>query len=909
VNQTPLAHKHCIALGQKNYILLPLVACLFLLKAQANTSAQIVPDASLPNNSVVTPGCTSCTITGGTTAGTNLYHSFSQFSVPTGGQAFFNNALTIQNIITRVTGGSTSNIDGLIRANGTANVFLLNPNGIIFGPNASLNLGGSFVASTANSMKFSDGSEFSATAPQTPPLLTVSVPIGLQYGPNAGPIVVQGSGNKLTLNSNSSINRSLRPAGLKVQSGQTLALIGGDVGLAGGNLTANGGNIVLGSVKDNGLVTFAMTNPNWTFNFQSMNTFGDINLSQAASLDVSASGGGRIQVQSRNLTLTGGSAMLATTLGNGQGRGISVNTTESVQVLGFSGTATSPIFPSSFFTDASTATTTTARGGDLNISTGLLRVTDGAQVLANTLGLGTAGNLNIQAQTIELLGRATGFGGSSIASNVLGASTRGNAGNVNINAEQILVTGSANISASTRGIGNAGNLNIKSQVVELSGAVGTIPSNFSANGFIGNGGILTIETDYLRVADGAQILFATTANRSGNAGTLNIQANAIDLIGTSTNLPSGLFGTVREGSTGKGGSLIMNANSLRILDGAQIAVATRGLGNAGDLIVNAGDIEIGGSASQGKSGLFATALVSTGSGGALNVTADNLFVRDGAIISVSNFPSVGSTLAPGQGSVGNMTINARIIQLDNGSGLSAQSAGGDRGNITLNSDLIVLRRGSSISTNALGSATGGNITIATKFLVAVAKENSDITANAQNNFGGQVRISALGIFGIQPRVRLTPLSDITASSALGPQFNGLVTINTPDLDPGEGLVQLPTGLVDASNQIKSACSQISRNALVVSGRGGVPEMPEQALNGETVWQDFRLADESSEMNQQAGNYKLVVPSEAPTRIVEAQGWVIDEKGLVTLVADMPQATSTVLSAHTGSVKCVLVSDD
>lgn len=179
--------------------------------------AQITPDRTLPNNSNVTINGSVINITGGTQAGRNLFHSFQQFSVPNGGTASFNNGLDIQNIISRVTGGFISTIDGLIKANGTANLFFLNPNGIIFGRNASLNIGGSFVATTANAIQFGNQGIFSASVPNSPALLTIN-PSALLFNQIAA-----------SIQNNSQASSGIGPdglnsTGLRVPDGRSLLL-------------------------------------------------------------------------------------------------------------------------------------------------------------------------------------------------------------------------------------------------------------------------------------------------------------------------------------------------------------------------------------------------------------------------------------------------------------------------------------------------------------------------------------------------------------------------------------------------------------------------------------------------------------------------------------------------------------
>ncbi|MCJ8280779.1 MAG: filamentous hemagglutinin N-terminal domain-containing protein, partial [Rivularia sp. ALOHA_DT_140] len=190
-----------------------LVSSLLTLGIILPALSQVTSDGT--TNTSISPNGSNFDILDGIQKGNNLFHSFEEFSIPQGSSAIFKNSTDIVNIINRVTGGNISNIDGLIKANGSANLFLINPAGIVFGENASLNIGGSFFATTAESILFKDGFEFSAVNPKNQPLLTISTPLGLQMGSNSGNIEVQGSGHQIVFRpANFSFIRDARPVGL-----------------------------------------------------------------------------------------------------------------------------------------------------------------------------------------------------------------------------------------------------------------------------------------------------------------------------------------------------------------------------------------------------------------------------------------------------------------------------------------------------------------------------------------------------------------------------------------------------------------------------------------------------------------------------------------------------------------------
>lgn len=285
----------CLASG------LLISALLFSTQAEA----QIIADPT--TNTQVNLEDNTWEITGGETLGKNLFHSFEQFSITQDNTAWFNNAAEINNIFGRVTGSSVSEISGLIRSMGTANLFLINPNGIVFNQGAALDVGGSFMATTADRLLFDDGAEFSAVAPETEPLLTISSPVGLQLGKNAGAIAVNGRGHNLADGTlNNPFIRQPNLDELRVQPGNNIALIAGEIDFNGGVLVAEEGAINLISLRDRQIdfnTDLAIADLNEIDSIATSN-FGDISLEQKSLLDASGVTGGSINVIGGNINLT-----------------------------------------------------------------------------------------------------------------------------------------------------------------------------------------------------------------------------------------------------------------------------------------------------------------------------------------------------------------------------------------------------------------------------------------------------------------------------------------------------------------------------------------------------------------------------------------------------------------------------
>jgi len=468
----------------------------------------------------------------------------------------------IQNIISRVTGGSISNIDGLIKANGTANLFLLNPNGFIFGLNAKLNIGGSFLASTANSLNFADGTQFSAKPVQTTPLLTVSVPIGLQLSGNTGKITVQGSA-------------------IQVPPERTLTLVGSDITLTGSNLTAQRGRIELVSLVS-GNWPLVNSPAQITDNEGISTEYGDIQLSQQAIVDASGLGGGNIQVLGRRISLTDGSQIRANTQGAELAGNVSVRASDTVELIGVGNVAQGGqnlVQPSAI----STETTGAGNAGNLEIVTGRLITRDGAQVSASTSGTGNGEILRVRADRIELSGRSPdGSLPSGLLARVESGAT-GNAQNAIINTGSLSVKDGARVAAASLGQGNAGSLTVRaSDTVEITGVGRNFdgspnPAQISAlSTGSGNAGTLDIEADSLIVGDRANAIVSSTG--SGNPGNL-IAADPFMLVSDGGALRA-------ESATGKAGNIDLRSRTLQLRGQAEISAVSADRTAEGNININ-----------------------------------------------------------------------------------------------------------------------------------------------------------------------------------------------------------------------------------------------------------------------------------------------------------------------------------
>ncbi len=666
---TDLAH----SLRLKRLIRLMLMSyaqcCLI---AQVGLS-QIVPDASLGSESSLSTGNV---ITGGARRGVNLFHSFGQFDISNGQRIDFANPAGVDRILARVTGGTRSQILGTLGVLGNADLFFLNPNGIIFGPNAQLDVRGSFVASTANSLLFDNGFAFSATNPQVLPLLTITTPIGLQIPSTSGSLT----------NQSRSVGLTGKIVGLQVPTGKTIAFVGGDISLEGGYLTAESGRAELGSLAS-GEVRLTPISSGWQLSYPENQSLRDIQLTQASRVTIAGNGGDGIQVRARKIQLSEGSQFDANTTGDISGGFLKVEASESIDLIGQFSANT---LPSGFLAK----TGGTGKAGTIEVSTRQLRVRDRAIITTATKSSGDGGNMNIRAaELVEVAGS-----NDTIASAIDTAAqpnSRGNSGNLTIQTAKLSVRDGGQIGTSSFSSGNSGNLTIvATDSVDVSGVnpADTFSSTIAAQSdqtSTGFGGNLSITTRQLTIRDGA---FVSASNRGlGRAGNLEINATEfVKVIGDSPIVDYPTYLQIDGLGRGGAGDLRITTPFLQVSDNA-IVTASSIFGEGGNIIINAGTVLLrrnGQIISDADPSANAfprpdITIPSTANGGSTIINADNLVLLENSRITAN--------AVRGQG--GNVLIRTQGFFVLSGSQITASSEFGVNGLVDIQTPEIDPSRG------------------------------------------------------------------------------------------------------------------------------------------------------------------------------------------------------------------------
>lgn len=783
-----------------------ILSILFLAIRTDSGLAQIIEDNTL-STVVDTNDGLSFTINGGKQVGTNLFHSFKEFSIPINGEAIFSFDGSVQNVFSRVTGKGISNINGLIRASTSANFFLINPNGIVFGSHARLDVGGSFIASTAEQIVFSDGTIFSSSDASREPLLTSHIPIGLQFRERAEEIENRALGDV--------VNGS---ANLQVQPGKTLALVGGKVSLLDqGSLVARGGRIEIGSVAPNSYVTLFPISAGWTLGYENVQSFQNIDLSKAylsvSALNV-ADRSGDIRLQGRQIVITNETSVISFNdeiVPNGT---IFIKGIESVKVSNNS--------------EIDATTFADGAAGNIIIETNHLLVNRGATITADTQGSGQGGNLLVSAiKSIEVDGEGQFTG---LTTSTLGS---GHAGNLEITTERLILRNGGVLASSTNDIGSAGNVNIKaSNFIEINGQ-GILAGKVIHSGIlartrgenaIGDGGAIDINTNRLLIDNGGVISSAAEAESTGQAGRLNINAyESVVLSGkdstvlaTSESLkPAGdltintplltLQGGAKISASSplsQGGNInLQGLNSLQLTNGSEISATTID-GRAGSLQINAGQTPA--NSIQLNQGSLTVKATGTGDSGNLLINTRSLDLQNASGISASTISGIGENIslqnldrlqvnngqistATQTGKSGNVSVNANqnpvnLVQIANGGAIAAQSFYpiGEAGDVTLNVRNLTLDQNAKINASNISGKIGGNINL--QSLETLQLNDSEISASTVNGQAGSLQVNA----GQSPAnsIQLNQGSLTVEATRTGDSGNLLVNARSLDLQNG-----------------------------------------------------------------------------------------------------------------------------
>ena len=787
----------------------------------AHVQAQTPPISSSGlNTQVSTPinppnNVTQYNITGGTRPdnGPNLFHSFGEFGVPTNNIANFLNetALPTSNILGRVNGGDISNIFGTIQTTGfgNANLFLMNPSGFLFGPNATVNVGGMMTFTSADYMKLADGGRFNANPNAIPTDILTTVPIAAFgfLGSNAGAITLQGSQFSVTEGS----GISLVGGNITVQSG----VLDNEISIQPARLTAPGGQIKLASGSSPGEILSSNLQIGANVNGESFTSLGSITISQDTYIDTAGGTSGTITIRGGQLTISDGatiasapSSSSSVPAGSVIINGTGVQMTGSDMVI--NGTNVSVTG------SKVTAANLDDSGGTIAISAGSADHPGNVTVAQNALldASGTkGGSISIRGKQLEV-DKATISADTVIAGGAPIAIDINVTGDLSISTVDVPA-----LTARTTGAGDAaeirvssGNMGVNATAVE-SVLYSVIDTHTSGPGKAGNVRIVTGDLTVIGEPVNGFTFFVdsgTTGLDGGHGDDVAITARIIQAQDTAISTGNFLALNLGEESTGSSGNLSINADRLHFTNVNLVTDAfsfTSTTGESGNIAITAHDINLD---------FSLLSSLSQERGATIAIGTDRLVANNSQILTETG-PKPG----------GGIAVNGRIIELTNGSSLTSSTAGdGHAGPIfvTATDHLGLLRsstndRPSGIFSNSLGTfgslGNSGDIVITTPLLEMTGGARIN-TSTATSGRGGNVIINApdsismLGETGGQFPEPLFSLGTIRPSGIFTSSIGGKCA--GPCGNAGNVAITTGSLIMGTGSQINSGTSS--------NGRGG-----------------------------------------------------------------------------------------
>ena len=691
--------------------------------------------------------------------GGNLFQSFNQFNLNSSQSATFTGPSNVHNILARVTSGSPSSIDGTVRSDiQGANLFFMNPAGVLFGEHAQLDVSGSFAVTTANYLKLVGGGRFNANLGGDNMLTSAPVSAFGFLGSAPARVSITGS-NTIDQSSGFVVSGpSLNIAPLK-----SFSVVAGNVALNAGTITSERVNLV--SVKSAGEVQLDATAVDSAIDVSQFTALGNIKLNLAV-IDTSGSGGGPVFVRGGNFNLNR-SQLLSLTNGSVQGGTIDIDVTQSVKITNG--------------TDISTTTYGDGNGGNVRVMADSIFI-EGTQdqlfllsssISSAALGAGDAGNIWVQARDVRL-----GFLGE-ISSNTFSS---GNSGNINVIAHSITSIGGS-ISAVTFGDGNAGNVRviadslfIDGSNVELSGIVATSRGD---NGN-GNAGNIFVQARDLTITHNGAISTATLSG--GTGGNITVNADSILINGTDSFSPTGILAST-DGS-GHAGNIAVQARDLEIVAGGEISSSTGVLsffgsdGSGGSVMVTADSLFIDGTRSEFfPTGIFSDTVGGSGDAGSVTVQAGNLKIIGGGEISSSTL----GTNFGGEGNGGDVTVRASSLLIDGTGGsafrtgifavsstndLFSFSSDGNAGSVSVQAHDLKILNGGEISSSTFGLGNSGSVNVVADSLLIDG-------AGFFINFFGVRTLLPSGIFAVSGSSEFYPFPGEGNAGNIGVQAGDL----------------------------------------------------------------------------------------------------------------------------------------